>query len=1220
MRYLNKIVFINSANIRYAEVCLDGNVHFIGTQGVGKSTILRAILFFYNANKQKLGIRTMAGQKPFDEFYLGHPDSYIIYEVTRENGRFFIMAFLSQGRAAFRFVDCPYDKRFFIDDAGNVGYEWGKISQTIGVRTFKSNIIRTREEYLNVLYGNRQAVSRELRRFSIMESAKYQNVPRTIQNIFLNQSLESQVIKDIIIDSMDFTDTGAIDLNRIRDEVKDFRMQYDDISKWFRKEKDGSVMVRREADRVLSAYADYEACRKMIAELTGQTVFALEHNRKELPEVDSKISETQLLLAKKRRDAADESNKYNKQRDELNQQMGVLKKVLDDTAAKRKHYEDISIDGIIEKISHEGELNIRRQSLNEQMARLTDKNKDVKAKYDALRQNEVNSRKQRELDVQRRQSELKVGETSEMGALTDKHKDDYQRVSEEFQKRLSELQERRTAIMQEVADLQVNAERIKNANPYSSQMDEEKTRIEKLRTESSQRQKESARLQREIDSITHETELQRKDLEAKADADVKDIEHRISSVNEQVANLQQLLDRQKGSLIEWLGDNKKGWERNIGKIADEEAVLYNTGLHPESVPEGKDSVFGVKIAVDNIERNVRTPSDIQKEKSVLDAKIIALRNDIVKRKEQLTSDVELMEKKPSNKLRQLRVEKSNIEAELQSIPMRIKSAENHLVQYNETLQNYRRQKLDENTRLLADANERLHKSENDIKRTENERQKGLDALRKSFNHSRKEVQTRYDAMLKALEDELKGIVSEAQKRLKELDALMDRELHGLGVDTNQLVSLRSQLNDIDSQLQFIDRNRKEYILWQEDKAKFLDHEQENKDKRKALKIKLDDLDDKFAVRRRKLDDAIKMADEECRRLIAEKKSMELSIHETEGFMASESWPAEFADAPVETVKPLADILSELKNRVMEQNKYCDSFQGAVKKFKANFSPQNAFHFRTDFETDRDYTEFATNLYEFISNDKIETYRQRVSEQYASILRTIGHSIGELMSNKSQVQATINEINRDFRENNFVGVVKDIELRISDSSDRLVQHLLSIKSFNDDHANNIGEMDLFTDETQRIQNNQRAVQLITVLMDQLEADQKRDAVTLADIFKLEFRVRENDNDTNWVERLSNVGSDGTDVLVKAMVNIMLINVFKKKVSKRFGDFRIHCMMDEIGKLHPDNVAGILDFANKRNIYLVNSSPTTYNATAYKYTYSLSKDASNVTVVKKLMTIQ
>lgn len=34
MRYLNKIVFLNSAHIPYSEIQLDGNVHFIGTQGV----------------------------------------------------------------------------------------------------------------------------------------------------------------------------------------------------------------------------------------------------------------------------------------------------------------------------------------------------------------------------------------------------------------------------------------------------------------------------------------------------------------------------------------------------------------------------------------------------------------------------------------------------------------------------------------------------------------------------------------------------------------------------------------------------------------------------------------------------------------------------------------------------------------------------------------------------------------------------------------------------------------------------------------------------------------------------------------------------------------------------------------------------------------------------------------------------------------------------------
>ena len=31
---------------------------------------------------------------------------------------------------------------------------------------------------------------------------------------------------------------------------------------------------------------------------------------------------------------------------------------------------------------------------------------------------------------------------------------------------------------------------------------------------------------------------------------------------------------------------------------------------------------------------------------------------------------------------------------------------------------------------------------------------------------------------------------------------------------------------------------------------------------------------------------------------------------------------------------------------------------------------------------------------------------------------------------------------------------------------------------------------------------------------------------------------------------------------------------EKASRKFGDFKLHCMMDEIGKFHPTNVKGIL----------------------------------------------
>ena len=81
--------------------------------------------------------------------------------------------------------------------------------------------------------------------------------------------------------------------------------------------------------------------------------------------------------------------------------------------------------------------------------------------------------------------------------------------------------------------------------------------------------------------------------------------------------------------------------------------------------------------------------------------------------------------------------------------------------------------------------------------------------------------------------------------------------------------------------------------------------------------------------------------------------------------------------------------------------------------------------------------------------------------------------------------------------------------------------------------------------------------------------------------------------------------------------MLINVFKERVSGRFSDFRIHCVMDEIGRLHPRNVKGILEFAGARNIFLVNGSPVPYNVADYRHTYFLSKDEGNHTVIRQLL---
>ena len=329
----------------YAEIKLDGNVHFIGNQGSGKSALLRAILFFYNVDKSKLGIKTQSGQKGYDEFYLPHQNSYIIYEVCRETGTFFVMTFLSHGRTAFRIVDCAYDKRFFVEEDGSVRYEWGRISEQIGTRVFKSNIIRGYEEFRDIIYGNSQQVVKELRRFSLMESTKYQQVPLTIQNIFLNQSLESRVVKDTIIDSMDFA-SDDIDLNRYREEVKNFRQQYEDIWKWYKTEKNGKVKVKIDADAVIERYTDYDYVRKLISELCGQMNYALERDTNRLPQLAEQETNCGQELSRQKRLLGEENEKFTKERDNLKGNEAVIDDFLKKVKEKQLHYTEIGIERI----------------------------------------------------------------------------------------------------------------------------------------------------------------------------------------------------------------------------------------------------------------------------------------------------------------------------------------------------------------------------------------------------------------------------------------------------------------------------------------------------------------------------------------------------------------------------------------------------------------------------------------------------------------------------------------------------------------------------------------------------------------------------------------------------------------------------------------------------------------------------------------------------------
>lgn len=1219
MRYLNRIIFINSAHVPYAEIKLDGNVHFIGTQGVGKSTLLRSILFFYNVDKSKLGIRTQDKQKSYDEFYLPYPNSYIIYEVCRENGSFFVMTFISRGRTAFRIVDCAFDKRFFIEDDGNVRYEWGRISEQIGPRVFKSNIIHGYEEFRDIIYGNWQNVVKELRRFCILESPKYQNVPRTIQNIFLNQSLESRVIKDTIIDSMDFTGDG-LDLNFYREQVKNFRQQYEDIWKWYKREKNGKVKVQTEAENVISRYTQYEYTRRIIAELCGNLNFALERDIERLPQIEHQEKECSAELNRKRLQLEGEAKKYNDERDKLNREDGALKSFLDIVKSKRQHYAEIGIEIIASKISQENDLKRQKASLENQQRTLTDKNQGVKAKYDALLQEAYNQLREYKIQSQQKANEIDYELMELITRLQLELNEKQETIRINFQQKLDENRQQEKDALEEKGDCKLKEQKIMQLNPFEDAMAELKKKIVEQQARCSQCLQDASLKQQEIDRITNDVSLRRKDLENECDREISQIENDIRIVSEAVQKCEELLNRQQGSFVEWLGENVKGWEGTLGKVLDEEAVLYNTALNPRFT-DASDSIYGVKIDVRNIDKTIQTPEEIKRQRDRLEERIKELKRQQLTRRQKLDKDIEELERKPNALIKTLRMEKMTLDSEYRQLPLRIENCQKELRRLEEQLQIWRKNELEAIRLAMGEAETRLEELNKQAKDLCSRRDRELDTLRLSFNRQKKNASEEASKRKDLIKKEVEQKEQQTAIRKRELEGQMDAELKGLGVDVEQLAEVRRQLQEVDEALGYIEHHRLDYVGWLNDTKEYFDQEQAKKDERKQVRQKIDDLEKKFDLRKQKLESEIKLLSEELRNLLEEQKKLKDAIQKVNAFLASLSCPPEIATAEkLETAKSLSTILDELRDTISNQQRKMEEFKQSVIQFKNNFSPQNTFHFRTEFNSESDYIEFAAELNEFLSNKKIEEYRVRTSSQYATIIKRIAKEVSDLNKHNAEIKQTIGEINRDFRENNFAGVIKEIELRAVESNDRLMQQLLNIKHFDDENGFDIGQLNLFTNEDNLDRINQQAVNLLMRLIDMMDAEPKRERITLSDTFKLEFKVKENDNDTNWVEKLSNVGSDGTDVLVKAMVNIMLINVFKRKISRKFGDFKLHCMMDEIGKLHPNNVEGILKFANVRNIYLINSSPTTYNAQAYKYTYSLSKDEYNNTVVKTLLTIR
>lgn len=1214
MRYLNRIYFINSAQIKYAEINLDGNVHFIGTQGVGKSTLLRAILFFYNADSLGLGISKE--KKSFSEYYFPFSNSYIIYEVARTEGAYCVLAYKSLNKVCFRFIDGEYVRNHFINAENQAQESWTEIAQQLDANGvyYTKRKIDSYQDYRDILYGNNTGKARELRRYALLESKDYQNIPKTIQNVFLNSEMKAEFIKKTII--MSLGNDIQIDLSNYAHHLKNFETQLNEIKR-FR-----DIKTTAQAESISKLHLAINHLQAEKNELAKALVWAVKSDLEKEPELRKKLENERENEDKLKAKLKKVFDLFNSKEKKITGEISIQDNSLKTAKEKAAEYEKMNIKGIIQRVSQKPMLEKEKTDLSDEKTLLTTQFQELTQKYQALLkelENQLNDflnfKDKEKLNIERAFQDFKNDERDAFEQQVAQIRADHKNNIETARQELDDKKEATNK-------LKIEREKIRQKRFFEDEIESQQKKIEQHEDTIRKAIAESERLNSQIKTLQTQWEIEEKDLNKTLERDKEKLNEKIKIASEEIEKIYRYIAASKSSLYGWLTEKYPGWEHSIGKVIDEENVLFNADLSPKLIGKTNNSFFGVELDLDEIDKKVKTVADYEKDKKELNEKIEHFRKALQELSEKHSSDIDKLKKKYQPKIRECKDGVKGNEYLFEQNTGKKNEATVRLNEYTAKAKSEKEKAIEAIEKSIAKSSEDEIAAKRNVEKVENEITKLINTKERERNKNIATRKQTVDEYLDKLDKEIGAKRAVDKKRKEEIQEQQQKELSNKGADTKRLTIIEQRLAEIENELDFIEKNRDTVADYKKDKRELFDKVADFKAEKKKLEMQLTQEENKYQKQKKILDsdlDAIQVSIQQLDKKLTEISQDTEKFNEFTQSECYETIQAQFAgdEEGVEMEKRVSTLIDELKEiEYGKIRKRIEELRSTIIVFLGKFSEDNIFKFKKQGDDVKAFLKFAEDLSDFIEEDKISVLEKEVNERFAFIIQTIGKETTDLVSKEGEIQSVITKINRDFVERNFAGVIRKIELMVDQSKNEVVQLLKSIKAFNDENALELGAANLFSSENSEAK-NKRAIDLLKQFVKKI-GEMKRDEISLSDSFELKFRIEENENDTGWVEKLSNVGSDGTDVLVKAMVNIMLLNVFKEGASRRFKDFQLHCMMDEIGKLHPNNVRGILKFANDRNILLINSSPTENDALAFKHIYKLEKDKNSITKVKRIIT--
>lgn len=1218
-RILKRITFINIANSDYSSAEIAGNTCFVGTNNLGKTTLQRAILFFYNANTRGLGIS--ASQRSFEDYYFQYPNSYIIYEVDTEEGPFHVMLYRNN-KICYRFVESEYCSDFYIEN--NEALLVKDVLARLNVRKINySDQIETFERYRNIIYG--ADPDKKYKRFALLKgNSMYHNIPLAIQSIFLSSEsvVKAEFVKDCIANSISTKHT-TIELKTIERQLRQFSEKYQDIETFFRKDN------AQRGNLIKDNFSKIKNLKQVQRKLAGELGSVLKYSVTRKEDLEKNLGFKEEAITVLQSGFEKEEEVFRIKIEDLVGEKAIVNNKLKEAEKKQKEYERKNIQELIklveEKTSLQNEVKARANEYQTLTASFQDTEQQYKVLFD-------------QLDIERKEFETAIkGKGIE---LDQKYKEAKSLIIEEFQKEREILSESHRANSEEVRDkihtlnlelkdIEAGIREIKNKIYFETEIRLLKQNQRELASRKISRKADLQVCANNLESVRKESEHIREKAERAFEAFKKENVQEIYATEDEIKAIDQKLSVYQDAFFGFLQENYPGWMETIGKVCNEE-LLYTKDLNPRLLKKSLDGLYGVQIDLASLDVQCRSLEDLEKEKTELRIWISEKQQEFLSFQENHEKQQQTLLAALGKKAGVLKQQEQQLNYEGEQDELKEKQLELDLMEWNrkaasqkekDTLVLYERE-LEFKQNL-----ERLKQELAEITQIWKSKEQVLSAtFDKRFTVLKKEFDEKAEELLEQKEEKIDIF----NTRKAELEKDKSAKLKKKGVDDSHIKKLKDQIEKIELQLQRIEDNAGLVNDYRKDKRELFDHIesfQANLDSLESLRKeeirKLEETKNSYQQKRVLLEDEKKELEEEHRKF---KEGIE---HFTRYFKEKPLYDRlrhiiENAESR-QTSSGLIELCSQLLNNDLEFNKQFQEFKNQITDFVGRFRPENHFNFRVSPNASESECEnFASQLQEFYNENRIHISIAEVAKSHGMLIDAITTKVKTLTDHKGKINRMIAKMENDFSKASFESsqLIEYIRLKSEDSENKVLRKLQKIAEFREQNPFIYGESNLFNSEAKgKADIDKKSVELLNDLLKTI-SEENYEEIRVQDLFELRFRIKEGKNDTGWIEKIDKVGSTGTDMLVKAVIYITLLNVFIRESTERTAQsFKVHCIIDEVGQISASYLKELISFAEQRNIYLINGLPNESKLeTHYNNTYKFRKTENGSVRVIPLLSIR